>query len=472
MTLILILSTTHATILDYSSSHYIPISDGDAAIFDNYGVLPHVTNLTDFVEIAKETKDLVNLFPQTHMKKLLEADVDQILKIIESLRIHHRNARSINFIGSALKYVAGTPDYDDFAEVRNKQEELITASNAQITINTAMQYQINNLTRTLNILLNKTKASDVNTGHLFDLINGRSRAIIRELDTLALSIALGKLQMINPILLDSSEINFILNSEINLNISISEIIVNSKLKILQDENILTFLIKFPKAKFLCSKKLIYPVIHDNKILSFESNNVAKCGNKYVALRNCKKKSIISFCQELNNEDNLCLNNLLNDYDAACSTISAHDVPPISEVDDGIVVINDRSFQLIGNDETKNVKKGTFLIMFEGEISINSTKFENLRKLIFRSLETPIAHSVSLKDHIPILSLPYLHELNIKNIEHISHLHSKFKATCYISASLFALIVTLCATYILAKRQRKIKINNVLRNYDQTRTPEA
>jgi len=259
LTFLTILSINHATILDYSSSQYIPISDGSAAIFDNYGILVHVTNLTDFLSIAEETKNLTNYWPPTHMRKLLEADVDQILKMIESLRVHYRHARSINLIGTALKYVAGTPDYDDFAEVRNKQKELINTSNAQITINTVMQSHINNLTQTLNILLNKTKNEDINSGHLFELINSRNRAILRELDNIALSITLGKLQMINPILLDSSEVNFILNSEVNLNVSISEIVVNSKLKILKNENIITFLIKFPKIKVLCEKKYIYPV---------------------------------------------------------------------------------------------------------------------------------------------------------------------------------------------------------------------
>lgn len=121
------LAFNHGTILDYSSSHYIPISDGSAAIFENYGILAHVTNLTDFMRISYDAKKLTELLPQSHMRKLLEADVDQILKMMKSLQIHHRHSRSINFIGTALKYVAGTPDYDDFTDVRNKQNELIAA---------------------------------------------------------------------------------------------------------------------------------------------------------------------------------------------------------------------------------------------------------------------------------------------------------------------------------------------------------
>lgn len=237
-------------------------------------------------------------------------------------------------------------------------------------------------------MLNKAKTTDIDTGHLYDLLNGRNRAIIRELDNIALSITLGKLQMINPVLLDSSEVNFILKSEVNLNISISEIIVNSKLKILQDENIITFLIKFPKIKSICSKKHIYPVIHENKILSFESENVVKCNSKYFMLTNCKKKSTISFCQELNYGNNSCLNDLLNNYTATCNTLSAHNMPSILEIDDGIVIINDQSFQIIDKNETKIVQKGTFLITFDSEIFINSTKFENLRKIAFKSRKLP------------------------------------------------------------------------------------
>lgn len=435
-------------------------------------MLAHVTDLTNFTTIAEETRNLTDLLPKSHMRKLLESDVDQIEKTIESLRIHHRHARSINVLGTALKYIAGTPDYDDFTEVRSKQDELVTASNAQIIINTDMQSQINKLTTTVNTLVSKTKATEIDSGYLYSLLGERNRAVLRELDNLALSITLGKLQMINPILLDSSEVSFVLKSEIDLNVSITEIIVNSKLKILQTENVITFLIKFPKIIKFCNKKLIFPVVHNNKILSFKVSDVAKCGYKYIMLKDCKKKSTTSFCKTFNLENTSCLDTLLNNNTATCNTNSAHNMPPLKEIDDGIVVINNQPSKVIYENVTKTLQTGTYLITFDNTLKVNSTEFKNCRKIAFKSPEIPIAHTVNLTDHTAILSLQYLHDLNIENLDHISHLHLKVRGTFYTSASLFVLIVIICVAYVLAKRQRKVEINNILSRYDQTGTSDA
>ena len=457
--------------MDYSSSYYIPVSNGKVAVFQNFEALAHVTNLTDFIAITSETEKLMGLYLPSLSRQLLEADLQEIRKSVNSLRIHHRYARSINFIGSALKYVAGTPDYDDFKQIQDKQDELISASNNQILVNTEIQQQINNLTQTVNFLLNKTKTSEINGGHLFDLLSSRNRAIIRELDSISLSIVLGKNKIINPILLDSKEVNFILKIE-NLSISVNEIIANSNLKILQNEDIITFLIKFPDIKYLCDKKQIFPVIHSNKILSFETDTVAKCNNNYIMLNKCVKETTISFCKPMSNVNNSCLFSLLNTNTASCNTIPAHSMPKVSVVDDGIAIINDASANISYQGEQKNLQKGTFMITFEQDLTINSTKFKNLRKLAFMSPEIPMAHSINFSDHIALLSLPYLHDLNINNSNHISHLHYKIQGCLYTSASLFALFLVSAALFLYLKWQRKMQITNIVRRMEQTGTSDA
>jgi len=47
------------------------------------------------------------------MRQVLKTDVQHIATLITSLIVHHRQARSINMIGSALKAIVGTPDFDD-----------------------------------------------------------------------------------------------------------------------------------------------------------------------------------------------------------------------------------------------------------------------------------------------------------------------------------------------------------------------
>jgi len=53
-----------------------------------------------------ETAMLSDLFPQSHMQKLLEVDSGHIRSLLSVLKIHHRLARSLDFLGTALKVVA------------------------------------------------------------------------------------------------------------------------------------------------------------------------------------------------------------------------------------------------------------------------------------------------------------------------------------------------------------------------------
>lgn len=120
---------------DYSSADYIPISDGDLTIWQGFDYFKHSTNLESYSTMASETKQLTNHFPLSHMKKLLDADVEHINTLLATLNVHHRHARSINLLGTALKVIAGTPNFDDFEKLKFRQQELINSKNRQVTIN-------------------------------------------------------------------------------------------------------------------------------------------------------------------------------------------------------------------------------------------------------------------------------------------------------------------------------------------------
>lgn len=65
------------------------------------------------------TESPLNHFSQSHMTKLLEADLQQIVKMMDELKIHHRLSLNINFI-------------------RVKQDKPTSANYRQGTINTEL----------------------------------------------------------------------------------------------------------------------------------------------------------------------------------------------------------------------------------------------------------------------------------------------------------------------------------------------
>jgi len=99
--------------------------------------------------VVEETNGMTSMFPQSH-KKLLSVDVAHLRDLLESLRIHHREARSLDFLKTALKVVAGTPDAKDFEKIKLNEFQLINANNRQISINNKVQDQKNNISATAN----------------------------------------------------------------------------------------------------------------------------------------------------------------------------------------------------------------------------------------------------------------------------------------------------------------------------------
>jgi len=77
-----------------------------------------VSNLSEYRRVVEETNGMTSMFSLSHMQKLLSVDVAHLRDLLESLSIHHRVARSLDFLGTALKVVAGTPDADYFEKIK------------------------------------------------------------------------------------------------------------------------------------------------------------------------------------------------------------------------------------------------------------------------------------------------------------------------------------------------------------------
>ncbi|KAH8386069.1 hypothetical protein KR200_006955 [Drosophila serrata] len=98
---LLTLISAHFT--DYSQAKYIPIIDGRILVWEEFSFVRHTANLSEYRRMVEETGDMIHMFPQSHMQKLLSVDVVHLRNLLESLSIHHRVAGSLDFLGAALK---------------------------------------------------------------------------------------------------------------------------------------------------------------------------------------------------------------------------------------------------------------------------------------------------------------------------------------------------------------------------------
>lgn len=159
--------------------------------------------------MLQDNDDLINKFTDQREIEYLRDQTQQINRLLQVLRINRRHARSLDFIGTALKLIAGTPDRSDFDLLTTKGDMLIQNNNRQTTINSALQDKINELTDRINKLQYEKATSNAIGGEeivLFELMSARNSEIIFLLDQLTLSITLAKANIVNPIILDNLEI--------------------------------------------------------------------------------------------------------------------------------------------------------------------------------------------------------------------------------------------------------------------------
>lgn len=68
------LSLASARVTDYSNAKYIPIMDGRILVWEYFAYVKHSANLSEYARVVEETVNLFDMFPQSHMKKLLKVD--------------------------------------------------------------------------------------------------------------------------------------------------------------------------------------------------------------------------------------------------------------------------------------------------------------------------------------------------------------------------------------------------------------
>lgn len=448
-----------AKLIDYSGSNYIPILDGNVIIWKDFDYLRHTTNLTMYSEIADETEQLTEHFPLSHMVKILDSDDSRVRTILASFDIHHRHGRSLNILGTALKVVAGTPDFDDFENVKFKQRELIESENRQILVNTKTQAQINKLTETVNVIIKNSKIQQIDTGHLYETLLARNRIIISELETLMLSVTLARIKIINPAILDSNDLKNIVNKH-STNITVSDLMEVSFVRVLLDNSFLHFIIKYPKPRLECKKVSLFPVQHNGTILHLgKDNNVADCGNEILPIGNCSAALTTTFCREL--LYSTCAQQLHSGGIAQYSTQPSH-LNPLVVVDDGIIIINDDIAVISSNDTSIKTITGTYLLTFDDEIRVNGSTYKNLKQNVRRVPASATMAILNITGHQEILSLPYLQKLGIQNLHYIKEVESRLIIGPTVSMLIvIVILLTYCSVSKVRMRQMKKRQGRVI-----------
>ncbi|XP_039957627.1 uncharacterized protein LOC120772864 [Bactrocera tryoni] len=190
------MALTDFQITDFSTAHIITISKGLAKIQDVTFKLIHLINVELYEQFLAEVKQFMDKNTQTNsiFYSTLKQEIEQTKEAIKFIKPSGRKIRrSINILGTAWKYLAGTPDHDDFAALEYDTKQLNDNNNKQFLLNQALTERMNNLTVITDRLTNAITKDSYFNDELVISIQNRLRLVKEEIVNVRYAIQWAKL---------------------------------------------------------------------------------------------------------------------------------------------------------------------------------------------------------------------------------------------------------------------------------------
>lgn len=425
-------------------------------------------------------KEIVQTIPKSNpFFPLLTHEISQIHDILEGIEPMEppRKKRSINILGTAWKYIAGSPDHDDFVTVKNALDQTILNNNQQVVINDIFTERLQNLTQITNHITKAIKDNKdfVNEAALSMQI--KLRFIKEELTNIKFAIQWAKQNIINSFLLNKKEIKIALEKITDDNIlftSIEEALKFANIKVLYNQRKILYIIVIPlTSKEQFDNVIIKPVKRNNRIISTKFNEIMKNNHKIFGIKSeCAIINNVKICKSdklVNISNDTCIPPLLNGMNSSCPMAHGYHIPQIENISPGIILLND----FIGtiNNDTVN---GTFLIKFHNAtLRINDKYYRNLEAPLLEVSPPTIQQTPVEDEFISLLSLEMLNHLHINNTKSIHELKSDSVVTKYTTFSLFTLFaICLVLIRLFTKKREKVIIHTIAPTHELIQAPVA
>ncbi|XP_043063210.1 uncharacterized protein LOC122319682 [Drosophila yakuba] len=210
-----------------------------------------------------------------------------------------RTTRAIEWLGSAWKWVAGSPDATDWNTILKAQNEVVTNTDQQIRINSKLFDSAHESALLINKVDQRVNAID---GDLRATALTLHRAIIlaNQVGEIIKACQFAKTGTVNSNLLDHEEVETILNEVSNLPYQNPiEAIEFSRPSVVTNGTMILYILAFPKVTTESYKFMhLYSTISEGRQVVLEHNKlVASPDETYAVLGDCLSIGNTTVCQE-------------------------------------------------------------------------------------------------------------------------------------------------------------------------------
>lgn len=483
------------TLLSISNPQSIQINDitnnagalilqkGEGRVIAGYDRLLHVIDLTEFGISISIIDNIVGNIQNSSSEfiEIIKHKVREIKTIYYSLnRKHSRNRKSLDFLGSTIKFITGNLDAEDLLvinsnldEIRKSGNALIKQNNRQIKINSKFENRISLINRQIRDQQNtidkiaKQEDSIVSENQKI-LLALRLDSFLENLKSIEYAIILAKTNIISKLILSTNEIDSIMRELSEQGLEISSLDEGNNYlttTVLYKGSSLIIVINIPRLLPETYKKVIIePLPLFNRTVTLSYKEVFVNSDGILAITStCLENSKTTICERkqlVEISDNPCEASLIRGHHGEC---------PFSDKPTSL--------------ETRIIAPGVLLVItVHQDVPINSTcgietkmltgihlvTFRNcslyIRNQLFENYELQFDHPSilpSLLTNIKALhverqvNISALHDLHIKNRQQLATIDTNYKLGC---ASLITIITLLIAFMVF----RFIKYRRVLK----------
>lgn len=412
----------------------------------------HVIDLAQFENLVEKVNTSISAARITTPEK--KATINFYLeKISERLGLlkgkASRSARSIDWIGSAWKWIAGNPDAMDWNKVLSNEQEIISNNNQQYKINDRLFSTMRETTEKINRMIDLFKNEIQTSNAVKNEQNILNEILIvkDEIGEIIRACQMAKSGLINTNLLDKEEINRIIGGIETLPYANEiEAVEYGSPSVYTNGSLLLYVLSMPKVKneefnlLLTRPSIVNGLQVDMEFDRMLINHKETFGiiGKCLSINNmviCDEKSLEKI------EEDSCVARLLKGGHTTC-TFRTNTREVIELVKEDTVFVTNFDGPLISADASRSLN-GTYVIQLNNEmIQLRNKTFSSFTYSSVQVLPPVLAN---ITNRVQKIDLEHVHSMSIKNIERLKDLTEQVKISSFMDVSIVALVLVIAWT---------------------------
>ena len=435
------------SIFEYMSP-MVTIKEGQGWVIDGHFNLVHIIRLDKLEElVGKMTETVESKITTPERKSVASHHLTQLHERLDSLKGKaHRRPRSINWIGSAWKWLAGNPDAALDKVLRN-EEDTVSNNNQQYKINERVLKITEDITQKINWVINSTAnqvASSSKATQEQGIID-ELLVIKEEVNEIIRACQMARSGIVNTNLLDQEEINRVIGEVETLPYANTvEALQFGKPSVFTNDSVLLYVLSMPKVSGTEYNLLLTraSILEGKQVDLPFSKILVNHEETFGITSDCLSMGNMTVCDENSLEkldEDGCIVRLLKGGHANCA-IRSNTATILELIKEDTIFITNFNGVLTSKGITKDLL-GTYLIrLYNESIQLGNKTFTSITTTSLQALPPVLTNTTAIEHKIDV---KYLHSMNMNNIRILSSLSSKlntYTATDITILLIFAVLI--------------------------------